>query len=147
MSQLAEVVLTIDELEALRLADLEGMYQEDAAAKMKVSRQTFGRIITAARKKVAEVLVQGKALRIEGGEFHAPVVRIFQCKDCGWNWQVPHGTGRPGVCPQCHGRNFHRADNGRGQIVGRRGRCRAEEEQAGVSPEESGRKPPEEGGN
>ena len=66
---LEEVVLTIDEFEAVRLADLEGLYQEQAAEKMNVSRQTFGRIIESARKKVAEALVQGKALKIGGGEF------------------------------------------------------------------------------
>ena len=61
-------MLGIDELEALRLADLEGLYQEDAARQMNVSRQTFGRIVAAARKKVAEALVRGRSLRIEGGE-------------------------------------------------------------------------------
>ncbi len=65
MRELQEVILDADELEAIRLADLEGMYQEDAATAMGVSRQTFGRIVSSARKKVAEGLVYGKALRIE----------------------------------------------------------------------------------
>lgn len=65
MRELQEVILDADELEAIRLADLEGMYQEDAATAMGVSRQTFGRIVSSARKKVAEGLVHGKALRIE----------------------------------------------------------------------------------
>ena len=69
LSQLEEVVLSVDELEALRLADLQGNYQEQAAEKMNISRQTFGRIITGARRKTAEALVEGKALRIEGGPF------------------------------------------------------------------------------
>ena len=69
LSVLEEVVLTVDEFEAIRLADLESLYQEKAAEKMKVSRQTFGRIIDSAHKKVAEALVQGKALKIEGGKF------------------------------------------------------------------------------
>ncbi len=64
---LDEVVMSLDEFEAMRLADLEGLYQEQAAARMNVSRPTFGRIIDSARRKVAEVLVHGKALRIEGG--------------------------------------------------------------------------------
>jgi len=59
--------LTFDEIEAVRLADLEGLYQEDAAKKMKVSRQTFGRIIESAHKKIADALVNGKALSIKGG--------------------------------------------------------------------------------
>ena len=56
------VVLTLDELEALRLADLEGLYQEAAARQMGVSRQTFGRIVTEARKKSAQALVNGAAV-------------------------------------------------------------------------------------
>jgi len=61
------LVLTLDEFEAMKLADLEGKYQEEAAQLMHVSRPTFGRIIESAHRKVAEALVHGKALRIEGG--------------------------------------------------------------------------------
>ncbi len=67
LSVLEEVVLSVDEFEAIRLADLEGLYQEPAAEKMSVSRQTFGRILESAHRKVAEALVRGKALKIEGG--------------------------------------------------------------------------------
>ncbi|MFZ5905797.1 MAG: DUF134 domain-containing protein [Nitrospirota bacterium] len=62
--ELDEVTLSIDELEAIRLADYEGLYHEDAAVKMKISRQTFGRILNDARRKVAECLLLGKALKI-----------------------------------------------------------------------------------
>lgn len=65
--ELDEVVLGVDEFEALRLADLEGLYQEDAAARMHISRATFGRIVASAHQKVSDALVNGKALRIEGG--------------------------------------------------------------------------------
>jgi len=68
-SDLLEVVLTLDEFEAVKLADLEGEYQEKAAGKMKVSRQTFGIIIEKARKKLADAIVNGKALKIEGGVY------------------------------------------------------------------------------
>jgi uncharacterized protein len=61
------VTLTLDEVEALRLADLQGLYQEQAAEQMKISRPTFARIIEEARRKVAEALIHGKALRLEGG--------------------------------------------------------------------------------
>jgi hypothetical protein len=64
---LDEVVMSLDEFEALRLADLDGLYQEQAAAQMKVSRPTFSRIVDSARRKMADALVHGKALRIEGG--------------------------------------------------------------------------------
>ena len=65
--ELEEVGLTLDEFEAVRLADFKGLYQEDAAKKMKISRQTFGNIVTSAHKKIADALVNGKALKIEGG--------------------------------------------------------------------------------
>jgi predicted DNA-binding protein (UPF0251 family)/predicted Fe-Mo cluster-binding NifX family protein len=65
---LEEVRLGFDEAEALRLADLAGLYQEAAARSMGVSRQTFGRIVETARRKVADAILNGKALRIDGGE-------------------------------------------------------------------------------
>ncbi len=52
--ELEEVVMTLDEFEAIRLADLDGLYQEQAAAQMNVSRATFSRIIEAAHRKLAE---------------------------------------------------------------------------------------------
>ncbi len=68
LSALQEIGLTIDEFEAIRLADLEELYQEDAAKKMAISRQTFGNIVAAAHKKIADAIVNGKALKIEGGK-------------------------------------------------------------------------------
>ena len=65
--ELEVVVMTLDEFEALRLSDLEGLYQEQAAAQMNVSRATFGRILRSAHRKVADAIVHGKAMRIEGG--------------------------------------------------------------------------------
>jgi len=67
MRMLDEIVMTLDEFEAIRLADLDGLYQESAAAQMGVSRPTFSRITASAHRKVADALVHGKALRIEGG--------------------------------------------------------------------------------
>jgi predicted DNA-binding protein (UPF0251 family) len=64
---LEQVVLSLDEVEALRLADLEGFYQEQAAAQMKISRPTFSRIVATARRKVADALIHGRALCLEGG--------------------------------------------------------------------------------
>ena len=66
--ELEEVILGLDGAEAIRLADLEGLYQDAAAQRMGVSRQTFGRIIEAARRAVADAVINGKRLRIEGGE-------------------------------------------------------------------------------
>lgn len=65
MTELEEISLSMDELEAIRLADHERLYHEEAARKMEISRQTFGRILNGARQKVAECLLKGKALKIE----------------------------------------------------------------------------------
>lgn len=121
---LEETVLTVDEFESLRLADYEGLYQEQAAERMGVSRQTFGRIIESARKKVAQALVKGMILRIEGGQVEMAETRAFECADCGHVWEVPFGTGRPGGCPSCQGMSFHRAQEAGAAAAGGRGRCR-----------------------
>ena len=65
LSALEEVDLSLDELEALRLCDLEGLSQNKAAKKMRISQSTLGRILTSARKKVTEALIKGKAIKIE----------------------------------------------------------------------------------
>jgi predicted DNA-binding protein (UPF0251 family) len=64
---LDEIVMTLDEFEAVRLADVDGLYQEQAAEQLGVSRPTFGRILESAHRKTADVLLHGKSLRIEGG--------------------------------------------------------------------------------
>jgi len=89
---LEQVALTVDELEALRLADLEGLYQEAAAQKMNVSRQTFGRIVEAAHRKVADALVNGKALSIEGGPVE--VAEQTGSDPCGCDRRHGHGDPR-----------------------------------------------------
>ena len=67
LSKLETVFLTLDEFEAVRLACLEGLKQVDAARKLKISRPTFSRILTSAQNKIADGLVNIKAIRIEGG--------------------------------------------------------------------------------
>ena len=84
LAVLQRIALTVDELEAVRLADLEGMHQEQAAEKMNISRQTFGRIIESAHQKIADALVNGKALSIEGGPIEL---------DTGVPFQPPMGPG------------------------------------------------------
>ncbi len=69
LAVLQHVTLTVDELEAIRLTDLQGMYQAQAAERMNISRQTLGRILESAHKKIADALVNGKALSIQGGPF------------------------------------------------------------------------------
>ena len=67
LSKLEDVYLTLDEFEAVRLACLEGLRQVDAAKRLKISRPTFSRILTSAQRKIADGLVNIKAIRIEGG--------------------------------------------------------------------------------
>jgi len=119
-SYLEESILTVDEFEAVRLKDLEGLDQEEAAKKMNISQPTFHRLITAARKKIADAIVKGKAIKIEGGVFRmvgpgrgsggrgrmggfglGPGGECI-CTNCGNT--VPHGRGIPCYqmkCPKC----------------------------------------------
>lgn len=111
VSSLEEVVLTVGEYEALRLADLEGMPQAEAAGEMNVSQSTFFRLLRSARSKVSEAIVGGKALRIEGGDY---VVRPRGGRRMGGAGRGAGGAGRgrggggrfPAgptkcVCPKC----------------------------------------------
>jgi predicted DNA-binding protein (UPF0251 family) len=67
--ELSEACLFVEGFEAIRLADLEELTMENAASRMGVSRHTFGRILAEGRKAVADALVHGRALRIEGGDY------------------------------------------------------------------------------
>lgn len=69
MRQLNEVVLSIEEFEAIRLKDFENLSQEESAKKMGISQPTFHRLILTARKKAADAIINGKALKIEGGNY------------------------------------------------------------------------------
>jgi predicted DNA-binding protein (UPF0251 family) len=130
VTELETVTLMVDEFEALRLKDLEGLEQEQASAKMNVSQPTLHRILQSAHGKVADSLVHGKALVIEGGDY---VVRegerLFKCYECQNEWQEPYGTGRPDECPKCQSANIHRApqDKGYGRHRRQGGHCRHEQ--------------------
>ncbi|MBU1638776.1 DUF134 domain-containing protein, partial [bacterium] len=77
--QLEHVELTVDEYEAIRLADLHGLYHEQGAAQMQVSRQTFGRILSSAHRKVADFLINGKSLQIQGGHVELRRAHGLKC--------------------------------------------------------------------
>jgi uncharacterized protein len=102
LSQLKTITLLHEELEALRLVDLEENYQKQAALQMNVSRSTLQRIVSEARSKVAQALTEGAALQIEGGTFRI-ASRYWQCNDCGHLWEIEHGSGQsaPAQCPHC----------------------------------------------
>ncbi len=96
---LNEIRLSVEEAEALRLKDIEGLQQTEAAGKMGVSRPTFQRVLSAARKKVADALLNGKAIRIEGGSFQISPLS----PGCPANHppQIDAQGGQRAKCPFC----------------------------------------------
>ncbi|ADL43306.1 protein of unknown function DUF134 [Caldicellulosiruptor obsidiansis OB47] len=94
-----EVILKVEELEAIRLKDLEGLMQEECAQKMQVSRQTFQLILEEARKKIADALINGKAIRIEGGNYVVGSCKVV-CRECGYMFDADLSE-----CPVCHSKN------------------------------------------
>ena len=109
-----EETLLLEELEALRLKDLEGLEQEECADRMQVSRPTFQRVLSSAREKVARALVEGKAIRFEGGTYRLALGQ-FRCGACSHEFEAPFAAARSGAdpaCPHCGAK--------RGK---RRGRC------------------------
>ena len=75
------IIMTLDEIEALRLADYQGKSQEDAAAEMGISRQTFGRVVARARRKMAGAIIHGRPVVFEGGTYEV-YPKWFHCDDC-----------------------------------------------------------------
>lgn len=90
-----QVPMGIDEFEAVRLADLEALEHEQAARRMGISRQTFGRVLASARRKLAQALVLGQALRIEGAAEDAPRQRCPYCS------HPCRATKGPEACAVC----------------------------------------------
>jgi uncharacterized protein len=90
---LEQVVITVDELEAMRLADYLEMTQEEVAQKMQVSRPTVTRMLARAHRTLAEALVQGKAICIEGGDYRLG----HQCQSCG-QWAETDGGSHGSEC-------------------------------------------------
>lgn len=103
VKELTEVVLSIEELEAIRLKDIICLEQEACAERMGISRPTYCRILCSARQKIAEALICGKAIRVEGGHFRMALIR-YQCQECGHQWEqecrpLPECTQK--ACPAC----------------------------------------------
>jgi predicted DNA-binding protein (UPF0251 family) len=128
---LEQLPLAVDELEAIRLVDLEGLSHEQAAAAMGVSRQTVGRVLERGRATVAEALVAGKALLIGGGQFRIEP-RQLCCASCGAVWTAADDAPPGAACPACAstevgtcwdpaGRCGRGAGRGRGHGAGRGG--------------------------
>jgi predicted DNA-binding protein (UPF0251 family) len=124
LASLEETVLTVDEHEAIRLADLQGLQQEEAAGKMSISRATFGRIVASARKKIADAIINAKAIRIEGGDFI--MAGTYVCEECDYTWELNPGVPVPSACPSCESIRIGPVGWGGGAGRGRgwrRGRC------------------------
>lgn len=97
--QMEEITLKVEELEAMRLKDIEELNQEECAERMQVSRQTFQNIIDSARKKVAIALRDGKAIRISGGHYTTNFCK-YKCMDCGNIYNINFEQDRF-ICPTC----------------------------------------------
>jgi len=129
---LQEVCLSFEELESIRLKDMEGLEQEECAQRMRISRPTFHRVLESARKKLADALINGKAIQIEGGNFELSQ-RRFRCDHDGHEWDVPFEAmvQRNALsCPKCLSGNVQPMplssfgpDRGYGRRF-RGGRCR-----------------------
>jgi len=96
---LEEINLKVEELEAMRLKDIEGMHQIECAKKMNISRQTFQLIIDEARRKVALALIEGKSLHIDGGDYAVDVCQ-YKCEHCGSKLDLVYGLEN-NQCPIC----------------------------------------------
>lgn len=104
----SEVVLTLDEFEAVRLVDLLGLYQEEAAVQMNVSRPTAGRVLERARRKIADALVHGRILRIEGGAVERSPENPAECPRC--HCPLLPGDKPAGTCLRCRRRGAGRSN-------------------------------------
>jgi predicted DNA-binding protein (UPF0251 family) len=105
LRDLEEVGISIEEVEAIRLKDLEGLEQEQGAEKMNISRPTFQRILASARQKLADALLNGKAMKIEGGNFEM-TWRRFRCyRGHEWELETPV-SALPELCPECREKNI-----------------------------------------
>ena len=101
---LKQIQLTLDEFEATRLADYNGLNHEEAADEMNISRSTFSRLIEAARKKIADFIIHGKLLTIDGGNIHFKN-NIIRCVDCGYMFKINIGSPLTN-CPDCDSTNL-----------------------------------------
>lgn len=113
---LKQVSLTLDEYEAFRLADFIGLSHDEAANEMEISRSTFTRLIEKARNKIAQLIVSGSALNIDGGNIHFKR-NIIRCNNCEHMFNI-NIDKRVEKCPECNSTNLLNVAGGFGH-----GRC------------------------
>ena len=119
---LEPVILSLDEYEAIRLADYKGLDQADASKLMGISRPTFTRLVEKARFKIADFLINGKSLQIEGGVVHFVGNRI-RCLSCGLIIEQDINDDVITKCPECGSKNLQNLAEqfGHGRCCQRRG--------------------------
>lgn len=118
-------ILKLEELEAIRLKDLEGLEQSECADKMEVSRPTFQRILLSAREKIADSLVNGKTIHIEGGNYTRNICPV-RCLNCGKGWMESYENMESikigeHTCPYCSSNRIICAQSCKGRFC--RGHC------------------------
>ncbi len=113
---LEQVELSLDEFEALRLADMLNFSHAEAAEEMEISRSTFSRLIDQARGKMADFIIKGKLLSINGGNVHFRTNTI-QCQSCGYMIKTDFNKTVT-ECPSCHSKTLLNLAGGFGH-----GRC------------------------
>lgn len=97
--EIEEIFLKVEELEAMRLKDIEKLNQDECAIRMKISRQTFQNIIDSARKKVAIALTEGKSIKIRGGHYTTTDCK-YKCMDCETIYEINYEQDKL-KCPSC----------------------------------------------
>jgi len=106
LSDLDVVLLSLEELEAVRLVDLEGLNQEEAAQRMGISRRALWEDLQNARRKIVDALVKGKAIEIKGGRYTVKRPRRGTCNGCQADWEIPFTADEPRKCPKCGGNDL-----------------------------------------
>lgn len=128
------VLLSLEELEVVRLIDLENLNQEEAAQRMGISRRALWVDLQSARKKIVEALVSGKAIEIKGGDFVLKKSRTCSCGDCLTEWEILDAADEAPCCPNCGSIDIH-YDRKSQEVDGRRrcckGHCRQSNETDG----------------
>lgn len=107
---LSEMTLGADETYALYLKDIKGLHQQECATLMGISRASFQQILDTAHRKVAEALLAGARLKVEGGEFVTSLCQMV-CQSCGHTY-LPHLLKDKKICPTCHSNSVSCAHKG-----------------------------------
>ncbi|MBN2695850.1 DUF134 domain-containing protein [bacterium] len=100
-----KVTLHLEEYEAVKLADYDGLEHEEASLKMEISRSVFTRMLQDARKKIATAIVEGLELVISGGDYYFEK-KSFRCKDCNSIYHFEHSEKNLIECEKCGSTNI-----------------------------------------